>query len=73
MRSDQMCIQWITHDDFSNNDRVKLGVQILPERVFASGLECSPVEQVEITHDYPEDIGRYFASENNDRNCDIHS
>ena len=62
----------LSRDPVLKSDKVNVGVQILPEKVFASGLECSPLEQEEITHDYPEDIGRYLASENNDWDCNIH-
>jgi transposase InsO family protein len=48
------------------------GVEILPTRVWEEKI-CAPLESTEIDHDYPEDIARYLASENNEWSCEVHT
>ena len=62
----------LSRDPALKGDKTTVGLKVLPEKVFMSALECSPLEQEELDHDYPEDIGRYLASEDNRWTCDIH-
>jgi transposase InsO family protein len=62
----------LSRDPALKGGKVAVGIQVLPERVFVSGLECSPMDQGQIDHDFPEDIGRYLASEDNLWTCEFH-
>jgi transposase InsO family protein len=44
----------------------------LPEKVWNPVFECNPLEKEEIDHEYPEDIGRFLASEDNQWTCEVH-
>jgi transposase InsO family protein len=63
----------LSRDPALKGGKFTKGILILPEKVFVSSLECNPLDQEEVDHDFPEDIGRYLASENNEWTCDIHS